>query len=174
MTKAPKRLHIVVDASVARAAGRGGGGPPAPDCVAALDAITRAGLGAAMSRELREEWNKHAGLYATQWLKNLVARGRFRFDPDPKWHMLNVMLSAASDLPGNQPTEVAKDSHLVTLAMATDRRVLSGDRAQASLLGRIVHLVPDLSQLHWVHPSDMTKLWLETGAPENANLCIHS
>ena len=151
-------MRIVVDASVARSASVDGG-PPAPSCAAALTAfLGQPTLTVAMSRELKHEWTRHGRLFATQWLSAMIARKRF----DPVRPVLRVdLLDAAADLPGKKATEVGKDVHLVSLALATDRRVLARDDQQRGLLCRLVAAVPDLATLHWANPVESgTVPWL--------------
>lgn len=159
---------IVVDASVAKAAGRGEGNPPAPACIAALEAIYAAGLHVAMSAELNSEWQRHQKEYASKWLVRMIGRKRFHAC-NAQWGGVVSLLSEAEDLPGNASREVAKDAHVVGLAMVTDRRVLSLDTRQRALLARLLARLPELCDLYWISPTESgTEDWLCAGAPEDA------
>lgn len=159
-------MRFVVDASVAEAAGRGdpGSAPPSPACVGALDAIAAAGHGVAMSPELKDEWQRHARDYARKWLLNMVSRKRLHA-VRPRWRDQLHLLEVAAELPGHAGREVAKDVHIVALAMETDQRVLPLDRRQRALLERCVHELPSLRSLHWANPSESgAEAWIRAGA----------
>lgn len=165
---------IVVDTSVARACGKGNltSNSPAPECIRALVAISEGALSTAMSKALKDEWKEHAGEYAKRWLSNMIARKRF-VSNNAEWVGEPEFEAAASDLPPKEHREVLKDSHLVSLAMCTGRRVLSLDEAQRLLLKRVAVRVRTLCQLHWANPTrDRVENWLRDGAPDDRSLCI--
>lgn len=168
-------MRVVVDTSVARAAGTGraDAGPPSPACVAALDAIAaHQDLEVATSYRLKQEWQQHARPYSWKWLSTMFSRKRVHVVQDP-WPDEIALIDAANDLPGNAHEDVAKDTHLVGLAMLTDRRVVSLDVRQRSLLGHLVGAHPQISALHWASPAEPPTLpWLQAGAPETAALCV--
>lgn len=165
-------MRIVVDTSVAKAAGTGhpDAGPPSPACVAVLNAITEGGHGVVFNEILWREWQRHARPHAMKWLATM--RGRRRFSSlSELWPGEPALLSAAADLPGNQPAEIAKDAHQVGLAMLTDRRVVSLDTTQRALLRKLLPQVPELGPLHWASPAEApTVTWLAAGAPDEPRL----
>lgn len=168
-------MRIVVDASVARAAGTGrpDAGPPSPACVAALDAMSqRQDLRVATSARVKEEWDKHARPYAVRWLSTMFSRKRVVVVQE-MWPGEVALIDAANELPGKAHEDVAKDTHMVGLAMLTDRRVVSLDTRQRELLGRLLHAHPGLAGLHWASPSASDTLpWLNSGAPDAPALCL--
>ncbi len=173
----PKPVRLVVDASIARAAGKGNraANPPAPACIQALEIIqAQEQLRALFSKEVLDEWYKHASIFATKWLGNLKARKRFERLDVPRWEHSAAVRDAAFDLEGRGEAAVLKDLHMVELAMASDRRVVSLDDRQAALLGRLAATVPALGGLHWANPHSRAEVlpWLERCAPEEACLCI--
>lgn len=169
-------MRIVIDTSVAKAAGRGrpDAGPPSPACVAAFEAIDAAGLSVAHSTELKQEWLVHARPFARKWLASMFARKRVQIVREP-WPREADLLSAAADLPGDTEKEVTKDAHLVSLAMQTDRRVVSLDARQRALLKRLVPAIPELGPLHWTDPSDARVVpWLREGAADAPSLQLRA
>lgn len=165
---------VVVDSSVARACGRGklGANSPAPQCVAALKAISGADLRTAMSLELKEEWGRHAGEYARRWLSNMIARKRFMFS-GAVWAGSADLERAADALSSSERRAVIKDAHVVALAMSVGRRVLSLDDEQRRLLSKLAPVVTLLKSLHWVNPVRAGAIdWLRAGAAERSALCI--
>ncbi|MCK6507126.1 hypothetical protein L6R53_27785, partial [Myxococcota bacterium] len=165
-------MRVVIDTSVARAASVDGGAP-APACAQALRAIEGChSLHVAMSPSLKQEWQRHRSLFATQWLGLMIARKRLQaLTPVPRTDVLD----AAADLPGKRSTAVSKDLHLVDLAFASDRRILALDDTQRALLCRLVRSVPDLASLHWANPTDDPCVpWLAGGAPDEPALCLRS
>lgn len=165
-------MRIVVDASVAKAAGTGrpGAGPPSPECVAALEAISQAGLRVVFNAELNREWQKHQRPFSTTWLKTMISRKRMEVVRE-NWPGEGELLGAAAQLPGQQPEAVAKDIHLIGLAMLTDRRVVSLDDAQSRLLRVVLPSIPTIGTVHWASPkANQTVPWLRAGAPEEPAL----
>ena len=90
----------------------------------------------------------------------MTATKRYRFVRSV-WEGTAQLLDAAAGLPGDQPVEVAKDTHLVGLAMLTHQRVVSGDLRQRRLLVQLLEEVPVLAGL-----------WLEAGAPPQPALTL--
>ena len=163
---------MVVDTSVARAAsGRPGAGFPSPQCTQALEYIGSNYL-IAMSKELREEWKRHQTQYAENWLAEQIGRKRVKLGA-AHWPDEVLLLEAAQSLPGNGPTEVQKDLHLVALAMTHDKRVVSNDLRQRSLLRRISELPDSVRSLMWASVAAGEAIpWLETGCPEQNHLKV--
>lgn len=156
---------LVVDASVARAAGDKAE-PPSGPCRAALQQIDQMGYDIAMDRDLKNEWEDHWSNFSRRWL--VTMRSRRRTKVPAVWDGVLSLLDAASDLEGHGPEEVAKDVHLVGLAVQTDRRVVSHDTRQRTLLRRL-DLPAEVHRVHWVDPVDDGALgWLEAGTPEDA------
>ena len=167
-------MRMVVDASVARSAGLGrpDAGPPSPQAVAALDAVRDGGHQVVSSPALEQEWDRHARDYALRWLGNMVARKRYVYIRDT-WAEEAALLERAADLAPSKREAVAKDVHLVGLAMLTDRRVLSLDDQQARLLQDLPDLPRQVHALHWVSPRDPRAVpWLLEGAHDAPTLCL--
>jgi hypothetical protein len=170
---------VIVDANVARSAGqpKPDAGAPAPQCVDALEAIRdrayhHGDLQIAMSQELLQEWAHHARSFALTWLYDLRSRGFVQsFSLDST--MQDSITRAATTVGQNCRVPVEKDKHLVSLALQTDRRVVSNEtRLPRHLANAAAHLAL-LSSIHWAHPINPIAItWLRSGAPENEDLYI--
>jgi hypothetical protein len=100
----------------------------------------------------------------------MISRKRFEKVRE-EWPGETKLLDAASELPGHQPDAVAKDTHLIGLAMMTDHRVVSLDDAQRRLLRDLLPTIPEIGKVHWASPKDaQTVGWLREGAPETPAL----
>ena len=167
-------LFIIVDTSVARACGRGHiyANSPAPQCVNALAAISNGNMMTAMSRDLKEEWHRHAGPYARRWLGNMIARKRFAVVND-SWGGESLVVSEVQGFSDKKRLAVLKDLHLVSLAMLTDKRILSLDDSQKELLAVVASKVKVLRSIHWANPKNVeTQRWLLAGAGDEKSLYI--
>ena len=168
-------MRVVVDANIAKAAGHAkpGAGPPGPVAVEALAAVERGGHHVAMGPRLKAEWDRHAQHHAMKWLGAMIARKRWVHLPDDAWDGETALLAAVEALPGDQAAAVAKDAHLVALAMRTDRRVLSFDAKQRELLRGLNDVKKLLAGLHWADPRAAGVLaWVEAGAWANPSLTV--
>lgn len=168
-------MLLVVDASVARSATAGpGGGGAAARSTAALEAIRDSENRVAFNAELNQEWLRHQGAFGRSWFMQMLSTRRVE-RVSRTWEGQDALLTAAGDLAGNNPEAVAKDAHLVSLAMVTDQRVVSNDTRQRTLLARLLPQVPELGGLYWTSPMDRSTVpWLAEGAPANENLTLSS
>ena|SRR5271157_5927464 len=171
---------IVIDASVARAAGTSG--KPDPEaCRHALAAVRDFGHKVAMSKPVREEWMKseserdghhhlYASLLALGWLVDMQSSGRV--DPIDLEENSALRQRCLQGLQNNPQTSssvnpVAKDFHLVETALKSDRRVLSLDKKMFGHLGHLQHIAIEVCAVMWVNPIiNPAEKWLRAGAPE--------
>jgi hypothetical protein len=167
MAKAESR-RLVIDASVARAAGKGHANTP-PEKKACRDfllAVLRVCHKVAMSPEVFEEWKNHKQEYAHTWLTSMVARKKFASkhsleNPDIK-HA--VLATATSE---REREAMDKDLHLLWAAMSHDRLVVSLDENARVLFQRAAAGVAELRRIGWINPAteaDCGVGWLEGGA----------
>jgi len=84
-----------------------------------------------------------------------------------------VALPGPSSPTLSSSSSIEKDAPHVSLAMATDRRVLSLDDKQRDLLSKLIGDVPALKALLWANPRHPeAREWLDASAPERKALCV--
>lgn len=170
---------VIVDANVARSAGqpKPDAGAPAPQCVDALEAIrdracNQGDMQIAMSQELLQEWLRHARAFASAWLYDLRSRGHVQFFSLDSTVQADIT-QAATTVGQNCRVPIEKDKHLVSLALQTDRRVVSNETQLPRHLANAAAHLALLSSIHWAHPINPIAIsWLRSGAPENEGLYI--
>ncbi|XXT19398.1 hypothetical protein WME94_55160 [Sorangium sp. So ce429] len=164
--KASRRL--VIDASVARAAGgEGATFPLSKHCRDVLKTVLDVCHRAVMPASIRDEWNKHQSVFATRWRVAMVARKKLILDDTPSDALLRGEIEAASATePGREA--MLKDVHLVEAAQMADRTILSLDDTARGLFASTSRRVPALRTIVWVNPGsegDRAQAWLHDGAP---------
>lgn len=161
-------VAVVVDASVARAAGGADASDPVScACRDVLMALRAAKLRLAMSGALHDEWHRHASAFTRKWLVSMHARRRVQsLTPTP----CKPLHAACAQLPpGRSRRAVEKDLHLVDTAFAADRRVVSRDDAVRCELLALAERVTPLRRLLWGDPLDHDCLaWVCAGTPDVA------
>ena len=166
---------IVIDASVARAAGNTSLHPASKGCREALLSIDASKLVVIIGGNLKEEWNKHQSKFSKSWLISVIARGRFfPINPLPQCHQLRACISkTASD--EKSETAMNKDVHLLELALCSDHIVLALDEVVRTHFKALsAHHTP-LKFVMWANPSqqiDNVPIWLKKGAPNNKYLML--
>lgn len=174
MSRRQRAVGVVVDASIARAAGPGDR-PPAPACLQALQAMLEAGLFAAVCDELHDEWRRHGSREFNRWRKQMHSRRLVRKIALTR---LDEYVAHARRKRGRATGVLAailKDLHLAVAAIESDRRVLSGDdRIRRHFIG-LEH--PEIDKLLWgdpCSPTDDTAGWLLAGAPSKRERLLGS
>lgn len=166
---------VVVDASVAKAAGDASEHPVSTQCREALLAIKATKLSFITGGLLRDEWKKHQSGFARTWLLSMIARGRFvcltDLDPNPQ------LRDAIAKNAGSQNSAAAmdKDAHLLEIALLSSRRVVALDEVVRGLFRALcAHHIP-IESVMWANPvvpADETVKWLLAGAPGVKNLTL--
>ena len=163
--------QLVIDASVARAAGPlGATHPTAANCRNFLQAVLDICHQVVMNPEIREEWNKHQSRFARTWLGQMVARKKLvtlkaiPIDPD-LWEFLENLVEN-----DNQRAKIVKDIHLLEAALASDQRIVSlDDNTARKWFNQAAIDHPPLQEIVWVNPdveAEQPIDWLKRGAPE--------
>ncbi len=167
-------MHIVVDTSVARAAGESGK-QPAKACRDSLEAIRRdKRYWLAMNETLKREWLKereegeesgsYASRFALAWLSGMEREDRVKTFSENK-DFINQCIQASASLAA--AFAIQKDLHLVDLAIQADHRVLSTDKKIVGHLRQLGARIPAICPILWVHPVDHdAPAWLAGGAKE--------
>lgn len=160
--------RLVIDASVARAAGPHGAIHPTAKrsrdfLLGVLDVCHRA----VFSPQLTTEWNEHQSAFASQWRRSMFARKKIQPLEDPEDPELRQRIErAAAD--GGQREAMLKDIHLVETALASGMRVAALDETVRSCFRSASASVPRLRQLCWINPDNPSEgavAWLQAGAP---------
>jgi hypothetical protein len=157
----------VIDASIARAAGRTEH-PTSRNARQALLAILEHGHAFGAASPLREEWKRHASQFARTWLTSMHARRRVHSLDRPPLGSLRQKLREAIPDVGDDREALDKDCHLVEAAVAFDRLILSLDERARALFHAAALRVGELRSIGWVNTNQKTPdpvPWLEAGAP---------
>jgi hypothetical protein len=159
---------LIVDASIARAAGpEGSTHPTSRHCRVCLLAVLEVCHHLVMTEAIREEWDEHRSGFARAWLVSMFARRKVdRLDVAADSVFRERVTRAAPD--EAVAAIMAKDCHLVEAARAADRSVLSLDDAVRDHFRRAAGQVRELRDVSWVNPCSADEdaiRWLEEGAP---------
>lgn len=164
--KGPRRL--VVDASIARAAGGEDAVHPLPKrCRDFLRAMLSTGHRAVLTPAVSAEWKKHESLFARQWRVAMLARKRLELIEAREDRALREAVDEAAATERGRRA-MAKDLHLVEAARETDRTVASLDDTVRALFAAASAEVRSLRGIVWVNPShegEACEAWLAAGAP---------
>lgn len=167
--------RIVVDASVARAAGgQDASFPVSKNCRDILLAVLEVCHRVVMTPAINEEWKKHQSNFARAWRVRMEARKKVLREQDLPQEELREKVAAA--VPNDKRHEaVLKDFHMIEAALLTDRRVLSLDEVVRRLLSSAAANVGELRNVLWMNPADDSKeivAWLARGAPSARTWCL--
>jgi hypothetical protein len=157
--------RIVVDASVARAAGETEH-PHSERCREFLLDMLLICHRVVMSDDITREWEKHASGYSVKWLRAMRKRGKVvRVTPEATGLMDRI--AAAADWSEKDMAAMEKDLLLLLGALATDRLVASGDGKVRDRFAKAAVSVAEIAPVTWVNPSlaeDHCGTWLHAGA----------
>src|SRR5437667_7245754 len=142
--------ELVVDASVARAAGKTEH-PVFRACRGFLQEVLKICHKIVMTKEIRQEWNKHKSRFASLWLSSMTARKKVvRVDYEENPELRQAICSL--QLRDKERDAILKDIHLVEAALARGQTIVSLDDALWGLLRQIAASVPSLKPVVWVNP----------------------
>ena len=159
----------VIDACVARSSSRNISNS-AQACItyACLDSIRKNDVTVIFSKQLSDEWSKHASRHAISWLASMHSKNRVKIVKiAPKEKALlqhirtNVPKTDANILPSME-----KDIHLFCAAMMTDRIIISLNDSEALKFKKYAS-IKKINNIHWINPvkkADIVK-WIEKGLP---------
>src|SRR5258708_17584182 len=120
------RKRIVVDASVARAAGgEDATFPQSKHCRDLLTTILNVCHGAVITPPIRDEWNKHQSIFALQWRRQMISRKKLiLIEVNANKELRSKVTANTSE---KDQVTMLKDFHLLEAALATDQIVISLD-----------------------------------------------
>ena len=169
--KRTKTWCIVVDASIARAAGPvGSRHPTSAHCRDFLRALRGAGHRLAWSEAIRLEWDKHQSTFTLEWRLSMARLGKLRPVTDEQDEELRTAIEEHSK-DKNVVTILLKDAHLIEAAFATDSRVASLDDTVRGHFRQLAAALDSLRAILWVNPAnedEQVVSWLEKGAPAHS------
>jgi hypothetical protein len=162
----PGSRRIVVDASIARSAGKTEH-PVSRSCREFLESVLKICHRVVMTPEIREEWKKHRSVFSAGWLASMTARRKVEVcDPQADPAMLEKLRQAR--LTERSEAAVRKDARLLEAALAADSTVASLDEEVRSLLKQISKQWGRIKPVVWVNPArpeEEVLSWLSAGAP---------
>ena len=168
MSKKRARTYcLVVDASVARAAGTlKSRHPTGVRCRDFLMAVRGVCHRVAWSEAIKAEWDEHQSLFAGQWRVSMVDLGKLRpVKDEPSEELREAIEDHSKDQ--NVVAILLKDAHLIEAALATDSRLASLDDTVRGHFGRLAAAFDALRRVLWLNPAsegEEAVEWLETGA----------
>lgn len=161
------RRRLVIDTNVVRAAGgKAASLPTSKQCRDFLDAVLTICHGMALSEELYAEWRRHQSRFACNWRRSMLGHRKFAYMRDASNDRLRDAV-ASLPLTEKEREVILKDVHLVEAAMASDRVVVSCDKAARSTFRKAAGHIPALREIMWVNPTedhDNVLRWLSEGA----------
>lgn len=170
--KAPVKKVIVVDASVAQAAKVYRAHEKGVACARVLQTIRMVCHRAAFGSVLEREYSLHESPWASDWRTSMAQKGKWVGVAEENRRLTGLLASTRCPLTKSGAAAALKDLHLVVLALASDRIILSTDDTAGDLFARLAKLDDRLAPVHWINPRthcDGLIPWLEQGAPERAD-----
>lgn len=169
------RRKIVVDASIARAAGDVNQHPTSAKCRETLLALNDSS--AVFCPNLKNEWTKHESAFARAWKVKMIQEGRALFFEDD-----TVLPSFREFIENSDGDEFAKkamdkDAHLLSSAILHDKVVLALDERVRKLFSRHCILFRGVKKVLWSNPvktEDNTVMWLKAGAKRDSTYTLES
>lgn len=162
--------RIVVDTSIARAAGSEGATyPTSVNCREFLKAMLDSRHQLVMTPALVEEWRKHSSRFAVSWRASMYAR-KLVSNPKVDTHPDLSDKIAACCLDAGSREAVIKDYLLIEASLCTDKRISSLDDIVRSHYAAICQTVGELGDILWINPDKDGEAtdWLKAGAPNDA------
>ena len=157
----PRSKTLVIDASIARAAG--GEDAQHPDATHARDflkAVLNICHKIGMTPAIKKEWDDHESRFALSWRKAMVARKKLAFKPLAENAYLR---EAVMDLDVTEKAKSAmlKDCHLLEAALAFDGWVFSADEIVRCHFQNAAVRIPEIRRISWGNPLKETTAVLE-------------
>lgn len=171
----PPPKTLVIDASVAQAAGEYSQHPDSANARGFLVGVLKDQHKIGMTAAMQEEWNKHQSAFSQKWRSGMVARRLFVNKAVGEDSLLRdaidslVMPDKDAATQRKHKTAMLKDCHLLEAAYAFDRRVFSADDIVRNHFRHAAAHIPTLRSVLWGNPikePEQVRAWLEDGLPE--------
>lgn len=143
-----KSYLLVVDASVARAAGETNH-PVSSSCREALESILRICHRIIMGYTLSVEWKNHESRFAKRWLVSMYARRKVITIDSTSFP---VLVEKAITLTDREREALEKDKHLVELAIDGDGVIYSIDDTAIEIWDKCCKQMNTPKEITWKNP----------------------
>lgn len=174
-SRKPGSKRLVIDASIARAAGgENATHPTSTQCTDFLRAVLRICHHFVMTEEIRAEWNKHQSAFAREWRVSMIARKKMFVARDVENPALRQQVDQLS-VSARDCEAMFKDLCLIEAALATDRIVISLDETVRALFIAATNDLEEMKVVLWVNPTNPDEMcleWLENSAPSEPHRCL--
>lgn len=169
---------LVVDASVARAAGDPPNNPRSEICRDCLVQIKDSKHNICMTPEILREWDDHASRFSRRWQASMIAKKQWLYQDlsaDSSLRkiieksVLNFYTDLADEAIFNIKNSIFKDCCLIEAALASDKTVISlDDKTARKYFSQAAKQVNEIKEIVWVNPDKIEEdaiNWLNDGAP---------
>ena len=163
--KSADSKRLVIDASIARAAGRTDH-PTSKACRVFLEGVLKICHHVVLTKEISEEWNRHQSNFTLVWRSSMFARKKVARHKVAQNDAFRTRIQNL-DFSEKERAAVLKDAHLIEAALETDLVVVSLDETARGLLRKVAQSTKPLKQVLWVNPThdeEHSIEWLEGGA----------
>ncbi len=149
MKRAKKSLRVVIDASVARAAGSSSD-PTASACREILQEILDVCHRVVFSQEIKAEWRRHESRFFLQWRTAMVGKKKqVVVSSLPTESVIDQIEANAGGSAARKA--MIKDAHLVAAAVAADRIIITRDEDARRRFESLAASCKELG-LVWLNP----------------------
>jgi len=166
MAKIRSRL-LVVDASIASAAGDVSTHPTSRRCRDFLLAIREICHQIVMTAPIQQEWDKHQSRFARTWRLSMLAKKKLKILESHAQRSLEQRFSRVVIDPFVHAI-MEKDRCLVEAALLSEKRIASLDDSVRTHFRNYRDSLPELRSICWVNPGAIDEDpcdWLRAGAP---------
>lgn len=159
------KRRIVIDASVARAAGDVSSHPLSTACRETL--IAAEGLSTVFCPRMSIEWAKHESSFSRTWRVKMIQQGKVNFlktDQEIEAFLAYIASTMAEE---GAKSAMNKDAHLVSASIMNDKIVLALDEKVRTLFSKFCSDYKPAAKVLWANPgkpADGTIGWLRGGA----------
>jgi hypothetical protein len=173
--------RIVIDASIAKAAGsENASSPVAVFCSKFLTAVLKVCHRAVLTDALAVEWSNNQSSFSRVWRRQMMSRRKIE---EPSVAENATLRQGIRNAAADEAVAgiLDKDCHLIEAALATDLCIASLDDRARLHFNRVAGKVRQLRRVHWVNPASSSRLagsvvqvipWLEAGAPNDKSQCL--
>ncbi len=149
----PRKIYIVVDASVLRSAGLQSKHRTSVLCRESLMAIIASNIRCQFDDILYSEWKRNSSRFSSTWLASMKSKSRLYWIKTKPISTINVAIN--SILLKSQRNAAIKDKHLVECALGQDlngKRILSRDNKARAIYHDRIPKANELRYIYWADP----------------------